>query len=80
MRDLARESGWAYRLTTDLPAGDEQLVHGELANVAQYVDWINMMCYDFQEPSGSFLLTVPVGKILDRYRCSVREFRMKQGS
>ncbi len=43
----ASQDGRAYLLTIAAPAGPTTLVNLELAKIAQHLDWINLMTYDF---------------------------------
>lgn len=39
-----------YELTTALPVGEYVLQHIDLAKAARYLDYLNLMCYDFNGP------------------------------
>ena len=44
------EDGGDYLLTIAAPAGPTYLANLDLAGIAQHVDWINLMAYDFAGP------------------------------
>lgn len=46
LNELERKTGRKYLLTIASPAG-AQIKNYELSNVAQYIDWYNLMAYDF---------------------------------
>lgn len=46
LNQLSKETGKTYLLTVASPAGD-QLKHYELSEAAKYIDWYNLMAYDF---------------------------------
>jgi GH18 family chitinase len=43
----AAQDGKRYLLTIAAPAGSDKMVHFELARIAEIVDWINVMTYDY---------------------------------
>jgi chitinase len=45
--ELGQKNGRQYLLTIAAPAGTEQYSKMDLPNIAPYVDWINVMAYDF---------------------------------
>src|SRR5262249_6269856 len=45
--------GTHYRLTAALPASLDHYAHVELGQIAQYLDWINLMAYDFYTASSA---------------------------
>lgn len=81
LNELEKKTGQKYLLTVAAPAGD-QLNHYELSEVSKYIDWYNLMAYDFhgawenttnhQAPlySNSFDLSAPASRYNVAYAVS----------
>jgi chitinase len=64
---LGQANGRQYLLTIAAPAGAEQYTKMDLSGVAPYVDWINVMTYDFH---GGWETTGPTNHISSLFRSS----------